>query len=66
MLERSDDIVRSTVLQLHTAIEDLLDSLIIDRMLGVTAGGKRSSKLAGGGGRALRGCCTVQAASALI
>ena len=55
MLERKrDDIVRSTVLQLHTAIEDLLDSLIIDRMLGVTAGGKRSSKLAGGGGRALR------------
>jgi len=54
MLEhKRDDIVRSTVLQLHTAIEDLLDCLIIDRMLGVTEVGKRSNKLASRRGRSL-------------
>jgi hypothetical protein len=38
MLERKrDDIVRSTVLQLHTAIEDLLTSWITCRVLGIRA-----------------------------
>jgi len=50
---KRDDIVRSTMLQLHTAIEDLLDCLIIDRMLGVTEVGKRSGKLASRRGRSL-------------
>lgn len=36
MLERKrDDIIRSAVLQIHTAIEDVLDSLIICRILNV-------------------------------
>jgi hypothetical protein len=36
MLERKrDDMVRSVVLQLHTAIEDVLSSLIICRVLGI-------------------------------
>jgi hypothetical protein len=37
MLERKrDDMVRSAVLQLHTAIEDVLTSLITCRVLGIT------------------------------
>ena len=36
MLERKrDDIVRAGVLQLHTAIEDMIDGIIISRVLGV-------------------------------
>jgi hypothetical protein len=37
MLERKrDDIVRSAVLQLHTAIEDLLNLLIVERVMAAT------------------------------
>src|SRR5437879_5995455 len=61
MLERKrDDIVRSTVLQLHTAMEDLLDSLIVCRLLDAkpqtrkarmrTSRGKALDKVLHGGG----------------
>jgi hypothetical protein len=61
MLERKrDDVVRSAVLQLHTAIEDLLDSMIVCRMLSAkpqtrlrkmqTKRGKALDKMLSGGG----------------
>ena len=54
LLERKrDDIVRSTVLHLHTVIEDLLNVLIIQRVIGVTRG-KRGITLSGTRGRGLR------------
>jgi hypothetical protein len=54
MLERKrDDIVLSAVLQTHIAIEDLLNSLIICRMLGVKAE-ERTAKMRSNAGRALR------------
>jgi hypothetical protein len=54
MLEQKrDDIVRSTILQMHTAVEDLLNSLIIFRMLGVKAE-ERAAKMRSNAGRALR------------
>jgi hypothetical protein len=54
MLERKrDDIVRSAVLQLHTAIEDLLNSYIICDVLN-TKPEERSRKKRGHGARALR------------
>jgi hypothetical protein len=38
MLERKrDDVIRAAVLQMHTAIEDILDQLIMCRILGATA-----------------------------
>jgi hypothetical protein len=41
MLERKrDDMIRAAVLQLHTSIEDVLDSHIMCRMLGVPAHGR--------------------------
>lgn len=50
MLERKrDDMVRSTVLQMHTAIESLLNSLITYRLTGSTRRSPRSLS-----GRALR------------
>jgi hypothetical protein len=52
MLERKrDDTVRSTVLQLHTAIEDLLNSLIIHRILNAESR-TRKAKLRSAAGRA--------------
>lgn len=54
MLERKrDDIVRSAVLQLHTAIEDLLDNLITCLILETTAE-DRSRRMSSKRGRALR------------
>jgi len=54
MLERKrDDIVRSSVLQIHTAIEDLLNLHIINEMLGATPQ-TRGSKLRTNAGQALR------------
>ena len=54
MLERKrDDIVRSTVLQLHTAIEDFLNLLIICRVLNVKSE-KRARKMRNHSARALR------------
>ena len=53
MLERKrDDVVRSTVLQLHTAIEDLLNSLIVHQVLNAQSG-TRKRKLRTVTGRAL-------------
>lgn len=46
MLERKrDDIVRSTVLQLHTSIEDLLDKQITHALLGEKKRGKNAQAL---------------------
>ena len=54
MLERKrDDIVRSTVLQMHTAIEDLLNLYIINVMLGTTTQ-RRPTKLRTNSGKAIR------------
>jgi hypothetical protein len=54
MLERKrDDMVRAAVLQMHTAIEDLLNSMIICRILGVKPE-ERGSKQRSQGARALR------------
>ena len=54
MLERKrDDMVRSTVLQLHTGIEDLLDHLIIFHILDTDIT-NRSRRLSTKRGRALR------------
>jgi hypothetical protein len=54
MLERKrDDIVRSAVLQMHTSIEDLLNSMIICSVLGVTSE-DRSRKSRTKAARALR------------
>ena len=45
MLERKrDDIVRSAVLQLHTGIEDILNSWITSRMLGVRSKERRTKR----------------------
>jgi hypothetical protein len=54
MLERKrDDMVRSTILQTHTAIEDILNSLIICRVLNAKPE-DRSRKIRSKSGRALR------------
>jgi hypothetical protein len=54
MLERKrDDIVRSVVLQLHTAIEDLLNLYLISNVLQVSNPMKRSRKLSTTRGKAL-------------
>ena len=54
MLERKrDDVVRSAVLQVHTAIEDLMNLYIIGVVLGTTPQ-KRSRKLSTIRGKALR------------
>lgn len=54
MLERKrDDMVRSAVLQMHTAIEDLLNSMIICGVLGVKSE-DRSQKSRTKSSRALR------------
>lgn len=54
MLERKrDDMVRSAVLQLHTAIEDLLDYLITCRILEANAE-DRAKRMSSKAGRALR------------
>jgi hypothetical protein len=54
MLERKrDDMVRGAVLQLHTAIEDVLNAQIIGRVLNVKPQ-DRSSKMRSKSGRALR------------
>jgi hypothetical protein len=54
MLERKrDDMVRSAVLQTHTAIEDILNSLIICRILNVKAE-ERSRRTRSKSARALR------------
>jgi hypothetical protein len=45
MLERKrDDIVRSAVLQLHTGIEDILNSWITSRMLGVRSEERKTKR----------------------
>jgi hypothetical protein len=42
MLERKrDDVIRGAVLQLHTSIEDILNSMIMCRILGVSANKRR-------------------------
>jgi hypothetical protein len=54
MLERKrDDMVRSAVLQMHTSIEDILNILIICRVLGVSSD-KRKAAVRTNSGRALR------------
>jgi len=54
MLERKrDDMVRSAVLQMHTAIEDILNSQIIGRILNVKPE-ERSRKMRSNSARALR------------
>jgi len=54
MLERKrDDMVRSAVLQMHTAIEDTLNSLIICRLLNAKAE-NQASKMRNKSGAALR------------
>jgi hypothetical protein len=54
MLEQKrDDVVRATVLQLHTAIEDILNLLIIRRVLGIKAK-QHNSRMRSKRGRALR------------
>jgi hypothetical protein len=54
MLERKrDDIVRGAVLQLHTSIEDLLDQLILYRVLDITEP-RFKSRLRGDKAKALR------------
>jgi hypothetical protein len=54
MLERKrDDVVRGAVLQLHTAVEDLLNSLIIHKVLSA-ASVTRMAKLRSIEGKALR------------
>lgn len=54
MLERKrDDMVRSAVLQMHTAIEDIINSLILCRVLNV-ARADLKSKMRSHSGRALR------------
>jgi hypothetical protein len=53
MLERKrDDVVRSAVLQLHTAIEDLINSYLIANILEVEPG-KRSQRMRTNAGKAL-------------
>ena len=53
-LERKrDDVVRSAVLQIHTALEDVLNGLIVDKMLGVTRP-TRARKLRTSAGIAVR------------
>jgi hypothetical protein len=54
MLERKrDDMVRSAVLQMHTAIEDLLNSLIVCSVLNAKPE-RRKSKMCSGRGKGLR------------
>jgi hypothetical protein len=54
MLERKrDDVVRAAVLQVHTAIEDLLTRFIIHQFLGATSQ-NRARKLRSKSGRALQ------------
>jgi hypothetical protein len=54
MFERKrDDMVRAAVLQMHTAIEDLLNSMIICRILGIKPE-DRGNKQRSHGARALR------------
>src|SRR5262249_38207601 len=54
MLERKrDDMVRATVLQIHTAIEDILNLLIIRRVLGIKAE-QHNRQMRSSRGRALR------------
>ena len=72
MLERKrDDMVRSAVLQLHTAIEDVLTSLITCRVLGIRSDERvkraRSKAatalrgmLSGGGSIGFTGCSECQ------
>jgi hypothetical protein len=56
MLERKrDDIVRSAVLQLHTAIEDVLNEILVCRILGANSG-TQERKTRSKSGRAL---CTI-------
>jgi hypothetical protein len=43
MLERKrDDVIRGAVLQLHTSIEDLLNRMIMTRILGVPANKRKN------------------------
>jgi hypothetical protein len=49
----SDNVIRSAVLQLHTSIEDILNSMIMCRILGVPAN-KRSKYMSSPRGKALR------------
>ena len=54
MLERKrDDIVRSVVLQLHTAIEDLLNGYLISNVLQINNPTNRTRKLSTARGKAL-------------
>lgn len=54
MLERKrDDVIRAAVLQLHTSVEDILNSMIICHILGVPAN-KRKRYMASPRGKALR------------
>jgi hypothetical protein len=54
MLERKrDDVIRGAVLQLHTSIEDILNSMIICLILGVTAN-RRKKYMPSPRGKALR------------
>src|SRR5262249_15307993 len=54
MLERKrDDIVRSVVLQLHTAIEDLLNGYLISNVLQISNPTNRTRKLSTARGKAL-------------
>jgi hypothetical protein len=65
MLERKrDDMVRSTVLQLHTGIEDLLDSMIVSLILETSAEDRKRRLSSSRGGRYER-CFMVLTASDL-